>query len=396
MKPSSPPAHVLPSSSPSPAGFDRSGGSSITAGCFLGATAEDIPLLCFSTCSSVTPDASTISQAAASAISRKHPNPGAGRRAPLRGNVQEKQAAGRKTGVRRKNQYQGSAQDHAIKRRETGDKNYNSVFFGNEQWHGCPPDINGGDPRYSSHEEDDGRGTSILSGLAEAPGVPQSSVVVRAEDGSETDTTKVKRPSGSKRELIATKYGAGSVASSILPSEGFRFPVPYPTPLPVDMARSSSLLNQGGPSFAGGIRTQTSENKSPSNRLRQQQDEHNKNGEHTKSEKHVLSRRLDGIMAAYSAHQPPTKQMVFGKRGSVRGSKDDTYFSSEFHWRQTIAAERIKQLEDLMDAAMESPVTYEEQIRRERLTHLRMLYTVRRNASLMDWSSEKEKCFSSE
>ena len=39
-------------------------------------------------------------------------------------------------------------------------------------------------------------------------------------------------------------------------------------------------------------------------------------------------------------------------------------------------AQRTRQLEAMMHAAMENPVTYEEQIRRERLAHLRMMYTV--------------------
>ena len=39
-------------------------------------------------------------------------------------------------------------------------------------------------------------------------------------------------------------------------------------------------------------------------------------------------------------------------------------------------AQRARQLEAMMHAAMENPVTYEEQIRRERLAHLRMMCTV--------------------
>ncbi|CAN0035308.1 unnamed protein product, partial [Pylaiella littoralis] len=42
------------------------------------------------------------------------------------------------------------------------------------------------------------------------------------------------------------------------------------------------------------------------------------------------------------------------------------------------AVERARKLEALMNAAMETPVTYEEQVRRERLAHLRVMYTVER------------------
>lgn len=126
----------------------------------------------------------------------------------------------------------------------------------------------------------------------------------------------------------------------------------------------------------------------------------------------LLSQRLEGIMAAYSnttpvvsAHAAAEKREAvaakarIGKRARGDGGQpsrprgkagmmDGTGGTgSSARWRQaetTVAAvsaaakaaDRTKQLEALMNAAMESPITYEEQIRRERLAHLRMMYTV--------------------
>ena len=143
-----------------------------------------------------------------------------------------------------------------------------------------------------------------------------------------------------------------------------------------------------------------------------------------------LSRQLDGIYSAYSnqggdgAPSVPSasiaatkkKTVVEKKRGGKRarggggggggGGRDDNKNSgartragvhvihdatggngsSTARWKHggnsaavvaaARAAERMRQLEELMNAAMGSPVTYEEQIRRERLAHLRMMYTV--------------------
>ncbi len=126
----------------------------------------------------------------------------------------------------------------------------------------------------------------------------------------------------------------------------------------------------------------------------------------------LLSQRLQGIVAAYSNTTPVVfthagaekKEAVAAKArigkqargGGVQASSprgkagmaDGTgAASSSARWRQVgtsgaavcaaaKAAERTKQLEALMNAAMESPITYEEQVRRERLAHLRMMYTV--------------------
>lgn len=155
-------------------------------------------------------------------------------------------------------------------------------------------------------------------------------------------------------------------------------------------------------------------------------------GSHATSDKPFLTRQLDGIMAAYSSTQrvipvPPTGAATSSRKGTVvakkRGAKqgrggggsggaqgnnvrqarsdarvgegvsvalDATGAGSRtVGWRQTGSssavvaaaaktAERTRQLEALMNAAMESPITYEEQVRRERLAHLRVMYTVRR------------------
>eukprot|EP00903_Cladosiphon_okamuranus_P007817 g7563.t1 len=137
-----------------------------------------------------------------------------------------------------------------------------------------------------------------------------------------------------------------------------------------------------------------------------------------------LSRRLDGIFSAYSNHTegPPTVSSAskatlekistakskpgsgeLARGGGGGGDADSNSGSgtrswagvpvvydaaggggSTAHWKHgrntagavaaARAAERTKQLEALMNAAMESPVTYEEQIRQERLAHLRMMY----------------------
>lgn len=137
-----------------------------------------------------------------------------------------------------------------------------------------------------------------------------------------------------------------------------------------------------------------------------------------------LSRRLDGIFSAYSNHTdgaptvssantaatekgPTAEQKIRGgkcasggggggdgkKKSSTRtragaqvvhdATGGDGSTAGWTHGGNTAAAvaaaraaERTRQLEALMNAAMESPVTYEEQIRRERLVHLRMMYTV--------------------
>lgn len=149
-------------------------------------------------------------------------------------------------------------------------------------------------------------------------------------------------------------------------------------------------------------------------------------GGQTASNAHsLLSQRLEGIMAAYSnsgaaapvlpagtaaekqgakAAKARTGKRTRGGGGGDRGGDADEQASSPrsraavagatdgggrtARWRQggtssaavaaaAKAAERTKQLEALMNAAMESPITYEEQVRRERLAHLRMMYTVR-------------------
>ncbi|CAN0267538.1 unnamed protein product [Ectocarpus sp. 4 AP-2014] len=138
----------------------------------------------------------------------------------------------------------------------------------------------------------------------------------------------------------------------------------------------------------------------------------------------LSSQRLDGIMVAYSNNHlaPPilptsaaaTKKetMAAKKNGAQRTvggsdaggnkqarsstrvgaglSEDVSSGGSTTRWRQGAsnsaavraaakAAERTKKPEALMNAAMESPVTYEEQVRRERLAHLRVMYTVERD-----------------
>lgn len=155
-------------------------------------------------------------------------------------------------------------------------------------------------------------------------------------------------------------------------------------------------------------------------------------GPQAPSDQPFPSRQLDGIIAAYSSNHQAVPMLPAGsaaaaskqetsvtrKRGAKRtrlgggGARGDTGGQASPNkarvgvgkpvaldisggsgrttgWRQTCgssaavaaatkAAERTKQLEALMNAAMESPITYEEQVRRERLAHLRVMYTVRK------------------
>ncbi|CAB1110546.1 unnamed protein product [Ectocarpus sp. CCAP 1310/34] len=298
--------------------------------------------------------------------------------------------------------------------------------------------LNGSAPVVVSHDRKE-------EGVAEEPAVPEllPDSPTTADDGI---NASFGNPPTSTRPLQPSKDGFGSFQ---IPGPT-SFLMSAESPEDNTAASSTSVEQEAQSSYNGGACTRE-EQQSSQQHHQQQQQQRLRKGAYQKpadlnGKKRVgkttlqkpggklsSSQRLDGIMAAYSNNNlvPPilptsaaaTKKetMAAKKSGAKRTvgggsgdggnkqarsstrvgaglSEDVSGGGGTTRWRQgesdsaavraaAKAAERMKRLEALMNAAMESPVTYEEQVRRERLAHLRVMYT---GVDLLEGHGEKQ------
>eukprot|EP00752_Nemacystus_decipiens_P006227 g5617.t1 len=468
---------------PPAAGLDRSGGTSIIAGCYLagantrapapglrstGAGAGAAPSATFA---AEGPGASPALLGADNSSSRKRARPGAGAEQTVAG-PQRNDAKGRQS-------YRASAS-----RRRTEDNGWDP-----QQWQRQPlqpfqdcrtTGINAA-PTFassgvSSHDvtDTDGKGSGLFHPSAgERFGVIDATVITTGSPAGEeprtdgvfsntfddveeyrvggpaepADPELLGPPLGTSENTNPTVDKSSAVPVSLRVAPGgsdLSFRTPGPTSF---LTSSSNVIDEDSATRLPAAHQQTLSGCSgaPATRMRRHRHQehegadtlsssgnrHHKpyhkrsgNAQATHSSP-FLSRQLDGIFSAYSNHggdgaptvpststaankrEPKADKGRGGKRArgggggggdgnkkkgvrtkaGVQAIQDATGSNcSTARWKHggntapaitaARAAERTRQLEALMNAAMESPITYEEQIRRERLAHLRMMYTM--------------------
>lgn len=479
---------------PTPARFDRTGGNSITAGCFLGAAAAAAATPSTGPPPVALPTAGTLegpvgmrnadlfgvrqrhSLLEVDGISRKRAHAGVSQKTAPRKNAKGAEQPGqtsRNTSItavgfdkQQRSQQQGVTQTRKPTDSfeipamtvlpDTGsiDSERSPVVGvmgtnggGSEFSSAHPSDDENSQGQYATdvssssfHEESrlDGAVPVVVSqnrnedGVAEEPAVPEllEDSPTNADDGI---YASFGNPPPSTRPLQPSKDSFGS------------FQIPGPTSFllstesPGDntATTSTSVHQKAQSSCNGGDFTREEEQSTQQHHQQQQQQGLRKRARHKPTDPNVKKRvdktkaqvpggkllssqRLDGIMAVYSNNLVPPvlptngaatkKEAMAAKKngakrtvgGSAAGghkqarsstrvgaglSEDVSRGGGTTRWRQGAstsaavtaaakASERMKKLEALMNAAMESPMTYEEQVRRERLAHLRVMYTV--------------------
>lgn len=364
---------------PSPSEFDRSGTQCITAGCYLsaaviaagGANATERDIHPSPACPTPTVEVGDgVSRAGPNTRvgqrSRKRPYPSSGRTILLL----ESNAKGRAAALSSRNEGKGNDKTQTSGRAFPVDIS----------------DVIGHSPPYLLKSEQPPtllqKGTRLepVSDRDRNNECPRACTLppgAHHEDGLTDDSQQVEVGD-------STEDNDGDGPTQLfLPSQTFRPPIDYPYPTWFPGENSSAPAIPARPE----VFSQAHEH----DRAQQQQRQlplHEKvssnNPRHTDYPEGVArARRLDGIMAAYSNTEPLKatckKRVGLGKPGLEHAGegaprrKQKAAVVSEACKRSTL---RMKHLEGMMATAMLSPVTYEEQIRREHLTRLRMMYTV--------------------
>lgn len=377
-------------------GFDRTGGSSVTAGCFLGAVnADTMPRLGFTvSTSSAIADGTLVPLRHPLASSRKRPHPGVevhqAAAVSTNGVLSTKQHELRKLKAReRQNSSSIRESLRGVSGHEEGvaasdfkaDKRSQQEECrgegGDRGGGGGPPQsptaysqspmpsrMENSSFQRSSDEEDDG-GSQTRSSRPTTPSLTPETGVLACPSG----TTLVQQgeangeftsASGSSnaKNCRRRKKNIGGASNNIIAISGSESPSRFRlamSQLPPHLIDPS--FNNGTAAVEGGD---------------------SRTGDRHVEEKGALSRRRDGHVTAYAdTGSPSTKKKGAAKRARGRGGRGaGVGVSVTREAGAAAAAERIKELEAVMDVAMTSPVTYEEQVRRERLAHLRVMYTV--------------------
>lgn len=366
--------------------------SSITAGCFLGAAAVAgaIPRLNHFP-GGLNSNESVRVRSAPGASSRKRPHPGVGAVASLRRGSKDHRPAGRNTKASKNNQRQPKAlaQVQRVAKSEIACKK-GTACPERSPGSSCPADLVDEGSVCSAEDPEEEGTPQTLSPRHVAPTsrILNQSVTLQTESKIEPAALDVARSPDIKATLKTNKANmvVYDHATATPSSHCWRFPGPHPTQqFLVDTTMPSPLLpDRYDPSSGRDIVACTGAVRAPSTTELLQT-----KGKLSRSGKEPFSRRLDGIMAVYSSNDAPSAGAIkgFGKRGRGRGGTDGFEKNGLTRWREKpsraaaaaaagAAASRMRQLEAMMDAALQNPVTYEEQLRRERLAHLRMMYTV--------------------
>lgn len=376
------------------------GGSTVTSGCFLAGAAAGttIPLLGLATNVGLAPTGGPRRAGSGrTASARKRPRPEVdGAPVSVAGSLlwQEKKQGLGLTGKRKGEG--GIDAFKRINRRSVGsdDINGGALAFEGGLWSMCPPHLSDGGSVITSDEEDADPQTRAR--CSTAPEQENRQLWIAARDDNDDACPTVpdvnwnairvgKRKS--RRYRGATALPAASTIASGPPSS-------QATPF---LNNAASRASRGSNPETGlpskdliarlGKGRHTASSKALSHHTGKGS---NKPGKANKAT--AVSRRLDGIVAAYATDDPasPPKQRAGGKR--ARGRREDGQPTTG-RWRTvgtsaagatvgSAVARRMRQLEEMMGAAMESPVTYEEQVRRERLAHLRVVYEVCRTGPM--------------
>lgn len=401
-------ADEQPSPSLSTPGFDRAGRSSVTAGCFLGAiTADTMPRLGLTVnTSSAMADGTPAHLRRPLASSRKRPHPAVRVEAaavPMNGVVEQSEEQNNtKPHERQKPSTAGDPNDtfrheggaapdlrtDIISQQECRcDGDAGAGAAGGGGWPGsptacCQPPrtaIEGSSFQRSfqqSSDEEDAGGPQTCSSRPTIPGLtPETGMLpgrghTPVVEGEGEAGIKVTSAVGSSNDNRCRRRKQHVGGGRNVPASGSESPSTFRLAMSHDPPRFLDLSSNSGE----GMAIDSNNGSGPIAAVR---GEKSGNGGRHVADKAAVSRRLDGILAAYAnTGSPPTKKKRRAKRTREGGRSAGVGGSVTREAEAAAVAERMRELEALMDVAMTSPVTYEAQVRRERLARLRMMYTV--------------------
>lgn len=391
-------------------GFDGAGRSTVTAGCFLGAiTAGTMPRLGLTVSTSSAIAAGTPANLRRPlASSRKRPHPGVGVEAAevqMNGVVEQPEEHGNMKAPERQKPFTAGGPrdtfrhesgaspilrtDIIAQQEGRGDADAGAGAAGDGGWPGSPTAccqlpktvIEGSSSqRYfqQSSDEEHGGGPQTCSSRPTTPGLtPETgnlpgrghTPVVEGEGEGEAGIKFTSAVGGSNAKRCGRRKQHIGEGSNV-PASGSESPSTFQLAMSQDPPRLLDLSSNSGE----GMAIDSNNGSGPTAAVG---GEKSGNGGRHVVDKAAVSRRLDSIIAAYAnTDSPPTKKKRRAKRTRGGGRSAGVGGSDTREAEAAAVAERMRELEALMDVAMTSPVTYEAQVRRERLARLRMMYTV--------------------